>query len=585
MSRPSEINFNSRAELLDEHVAAEILGVLQVGQHAALVGSIHGILLQSIEQAATLVPKPAAALQIPPAPRYFLGYESALDQALLALKSGDSLEILGAPGIGKSAFLRHLAHHPEVTTSHPDGILHFASIEPIEDLIQSLGETFYQLYPESYLSLPEWRDALRDCQALVMVNAPQARTEDVMQLCQLLPHSTFVLASYEPRFVSAAAQVGWERPIQVIALERSPLKVCEQLAVDVLGRSLTPLERPQLEQFWQCFRGESARILQLATLLQQSETAWSDWQDWFIVHPHPDYQAATHRLVDQLMATLDTPQRWILGLLTALEGVSLSGMQIAAITGPQEPRLSLQQLTRLGLVQVVQQRYRVAEHMRPWLTRRFQSQPWMERGLTVLQDWVKSQPPEVIVPELTVLMVFLRWAVQAKRGESVLALARSLDPALILAKQWEQWGRVLQWALQGAWQLADTQAEAWAWHQLGTRALLLDDITTAYDALQQALKLRQSVLVPEQPIADRAVQALALTQHNLDRLIQGTLPISKKAEVIAEQDQQQSYGALLVISLVTFIGALVLGFVIKPWLVPTERLDAVPVNPVSSRFE
>jgi hypothetical protein len=577
MARASDVNYNAGIESLVDRLAPVILGSLNVGAYTALVGSAEGVLLQPIGQPTNLVAKPAAALQIPPAPRRFLGHEAALATAIAALKAGQSLEIVGRPGLGKSAFLRQLAHHPEVTTSHPDGILHLAQIEPIGDLIQSLGERFYHLYPESYLPPAEWQAALADCQALVLLNVPEARTEDLRQLAQLLPQSTFVFTSQTPRMAAA----GLPQPIAVITLESAPLTVSQQLVESVLDRSLTPAETGQLAQLWQCFRGESTALIQLAELQGEAATTWDNWQTWLAAHPKATAAVAQQRLIEQLMQGLDTPQRWILGLLTALDGGALTSQQIAAITGPQDPRSSLQRLVRLGLVQVVAQRYRMVEHLRPWLTRQFSSQPWMERGATVMQDWLVDQPPDMILAELPVLMAFLRWAVAEKRSPQVLAMARSLDSALILGKQWEQWGRVLQWALQAAWQLEDGRSEAWAWHQLGTRALLLDDITTAYDALQQALKLRQARVRTMPGMANDADRlAIALTETNQRQVIQSALPTQKKAEVKAESaDHSQSYVALLVISLVTFLVALAVGLAIKPLLTPSSpHPDSLSLN-------
>jgi hypothetical protein len=387
-----------------------------------------------------------------------------------------------------------------------------------------------------------------------------------------MPQSTFVLTSETPRWAS----LDLPQSIAVIHLAPLPLDAAQQLVESVLGRSLSAAETPQLAALWQCFRGESTRMIQLAELQRESATAWDSWQAWWLAHPKPSLAQANRRLVEGLVADLDTPQRWILGLLTALDGVSLSQSQIAAITGPQDPRSSLQRLVRLGLVQVVEQRYRVVDHLKPWLTRQFDSQPWMARGLPVIEAWLCAQSPEALLPELPVALAFLRWAVQEKRSQSVLAMARSLDAALILGKQWEQWGRVLQWALQAAWQLADDRAAAWAWHQLGTRALLLDDITTAYDALQQALKLRQAAGDPA---------AIALTRANRDQVIQSALPTPAQAVVRAESGRQsggqsgrqsQPYAALLVISIVTFMLALVAGLAIKSWVAPSPR--SVPLS-------
>ncbi len=568
MARASDVNYGTGIESLADQLAPTIVGALNVGAYTVLVGAAEGVLLQTIDQPTNLVPKPAATLQIPPAPRRFLGHEATLATALAALQVGQSLEIVGRPGLGKSAFLRQLAHHPDVTTSHPDGILHFAQIEPIGDLIQSLGERFYHLYPESYLTPAEWQAALADCQALVLLNVPQARTEDLRQLAQLLPQSTFIFSSQTPRLAAA----GLPQSIAVITLESVPLTVSQQLVESVLGRSLTATETGQLAELWQCFQGESTALIQLAELQGESETTWDDWQIWLAAQPPATASVAHQRLIDQLVQSLDTPQRWILGLLTALDGGALTSQQIAAITGPQDPRSSLQRLVRLGLVQVVAQRYRMVDHLRPWLTRQFSSQPWMERGATVMQDWLINQPPELVLAELPVLMAFLRWAVAEKRSPQVLAMARSLDPALILGKQWEQWGRVLQWALQAAWQLEDRRSEAWAWHQLGTRALLLDDITTAYDALQQALQLRQELVRTLPGMAtDRDRLAIVLTETNQRQVIQSALPTHKQAEIKAEAaDHAQNYVALLVISLVTFMVALVVGLAIKPLFSPVS---------------
>jgi RecA/RadA recombinase len=577
MSRASNISRDravTEPTAIAQRLVPDVRGSLNVGRYQVLVGAAAGVLLQPIVQTTNLVAKPSTTLQIPPAPRQFLGQEAALAQAIAALQAGRSLEIVGPPGSGKSAFLRQLAHHPAVTTSHPDGILQISQLDPIGDLVQSLGETFYHLYPESYLSLSEWQAALRDCQALLMVNAPSARLEDLQQLGAILPQSTLVVTATVPRLAAA----GLPQSIVTIGLTAVPLSESQQLVEAVLARSLTAVECGQLKQLWQCFRGESARMRQLAQLQRDTPTAWDHWSNWLAAHPQADEPVVQQHLVEQLMQGLDTPQRWILGLLTALAGVSLTIEQIAAMTGPQDPRSSLQQLIRLGLVQMLAQRYRAVDYLQPWLARQFVSQPWMERGATVMQDWCKGQSPEAIVAELPVVMAFTRWAAGAKHSQMVLDLARSLDPALILGKQWEQWGRVLQWALQAAGQLADTRSAAWAWHQLGTRALLLEDITTAYDALQQALKLRQA---SGTSAADQT--AIDLTQFNLTQVIQSALPTHKQAEVRAEATRSTPYGALLVIALVTFVVALLLGLAIKPLLEPSERSDTITLGAAALR--
>jgi hypothetical protein len=495
-----------------ENFAAEQLGSLQAGQYTVQVSANVGALVQAAVQPTNLVAKPSLVLQIPPAPTQAVGHVTAFEQAIVAIKAHQCLEMIGPAGVGKSAFIRQLAHHPAVTTSHSDGILYLTTISPIDDVIQMLGEQFYHLYPDSYLSRSEWQTALQDCQALVLINVPQPDAADLRQLCQLLPQSTLVWGSDRPCLTALMPE---DAPPDQVILDRPIVPIV--LSPD---RELEPMTRR-----------ESAMAEQLTEL--------------------------------------DTPQRWILALLTALDGTALSVSQIAAITGPQEPRPSLQRLMRLGLVQGVAQRYQVVPAWQPWLAKQFDSEPWMERGMTVLQGWVRQQSPGAIVAELPVLMRFLQWAAQLDRSQDVLTLARSIDPALTLSKQWQQWGQALQWALQAAWQLEDPSAEAWAWHQLGTRSLLLEDLTTAYDALQQALKLRQGIVQQQGDRATAADQlALQVTENNRRYLLQNTLPIAQKQELQAARSWQRMQMSVVILAFVTFCAALGLGLGLKQWVAP-----------------
>jgi hypothetical protein len=546
-------------EALENLLAPEILGCLNVGPLAVLAGSRYGLLLGAPTVSTTLVGQSLPILQVPPVPGRFLGRQDAVATAIAAIQVGRSLEISGVPGIGKSAFLRHLAHHPTVTTSHADGMLYLNRLEPFEDVLHELGETFYHLYPDSYLPVADWQKALQDVRALVIVNAPYCKVESIQTLRLLMPRSTFVVASHRMRLVNDGHDpeaLPWQQ------LELGALSWPEslQLVEQVQDQPIAPAMQPVVQQLWQIFGGEPVRLLQLAELARLSpQQAWTDWQTWLATMPTNDHQAALQCLVDQMVAVLTTPQRWILSLLVAMEGVSLNPEQIASITGPQEPHGSLQGLVRLGLVRPIAGRYGVPDHMRAWLLSKFDSQRWMLQGLEVMQVWSQQQTPETIVAELSVLMAFLRWAVLQKQSQAVLSLARSLDTALFLGKRWDEWGRVLQWALQAAWQESDVKAEAWAWHELGVRALLLEDVTTAYDSLQQSLRLRRG-------LDDRV--AIALTQRNLSYLMQGTVPSGPKAAIAAEQSRRRTYVSLAILSLITFSLSLVLGLAVKHWLGP-----------------
>ena len=69
---------------------------------------------------------------------------------------------------------------------------------------------------------------------------------------------------------------------------------------------------------------------------------------------------------------------------------------------------------------------------------------------------------------------------------------------------------MLEWALQAARALGNRAAEAWALHQLGTRALCLLDTATARAALTEALRLREA-------LGDEI--GAAVSRHNLQILL------------------------------------------------------------------
>jgi hypothetical protein len=554
---------------LENALSSAILGALNVGRYSVLVGSPEGILLSTIGQASSLVAQSMPVLQLPPAPQRFVGRQPELAVAIEAIRTHQSLEILGPLGIGKATFLRQLSHHADVTTSHLDGIIYFNQVKPLVELLQSIGESFYHIYPDSKMTAAEWQVSLAELQLLIILPDPQWPTSVVQALQSILVESTIVVASTTPRKADG---------LQSLSLPSLSHDHSIQLATAILGRSLSISETRGIAARWEQFQGQPCRLIQVFELLRQKEAARGgptpDHHDrpdalQLLIPPDESCHLATEHLMQLLITGLSTPQRWILGLLSSLAGTGLTAQQIASMTGPQEPQASLQGLVRLALVQQVAGRYSVPAHVQPWIAQQFDSQPWMDRGAMVLADWLLQQPPESILAELPVAIVFLRWAVQQKQWQLVLKFVRALDSALVLGKQWETWGRTLQWGLQAAKQLDDRTTEAWAWHQLGVRALCLEDITTAYDALHQALRLRQEL---------NDAQGTALTQKNLTYLMQGTIPPVVQIQPFDRADRRRTNITLAVISLITFLLTVAVAMSVGYWWSHNRGINSVEVK-------
>jgi hypothetical protein len=108
----------------------------------------------------------------------------------------------------------------------------------------------------------------------------------------------------------------------------------------------------------------------------------------------------------------------------------------------------------------------------------------------------------------------IAWAAQQGHETAALQLSRAISPHLTHFGLWDAWGSLLDRALKAARAVQDRHAEAWALHQLGTRAVLFNQ-TDAIVLLKQALELRRT-------IGDQV--GAAVTQHNLDVLIPPPVP-------------------------------------------------------------
>src|SRR5262249_17086037 len=145
---------------LDHHVAASrgdteppvnepslygaITGQVAVGRHVLQVGEVFGAVVRdaSRTERAHIRPRPTPVLVRPRSIRGPFGRRIEIEAALSALDAGLPVEVSGESGIGKTALLRHLAHHPRAA-SFVDGIVYVpARHQTSADIQQLLFEAF-----------------------------------------------------------------------------------------------------------------------------------------------------------------------------------------------------------------------------------------------------------------------------------------------------------------------------------------------------------------------------------------------------------------------------------------------------------
>jgi hypothetical protein len=116
---------------------------------------------------------------------------------------------------------------------------------------------------------------------------------------------------------------------------------------------------------------------------------------------------------------------------------------------------------------------------------------------------------------MDLLVQAIHKAEEKSRWHDVVRIGRGLESTLILSRRWQSWLDMLNLILKAARALGDRQVEAWALHQIGTRAACLGPDETARGFLTQALQIRQA-------LGDRA--GLAVTRNNLRVFFNVPLP-------------------------------------------------------------
>ena len=539
MSQPT---LSNQLETALQH---ETTGQLAVAGSTLSVGSVHGALLNDRADSRSVIElRQTPILQIPRAFAGLVGRQAEIESAIAALQAKQTVEIYGQAGMGKSVLLRYLAHSPQITTSHPDGIVDLGAVGSAIDRLQTLFDTFYLSRPEVKMSDRDLRQAFRERQALILLDDDVLTATDLQQLIAALPNSTFLIASRDRRFWGDGRSIrleGLSLPDSVTLIEQE----LGRFASPSTEASLTSPPKKTIASLWKLLQGNPQRLLQVAALAREDKLPL----EMVLSQVQPD--ELEQSLTRLILASLPKPQRWIMAVLVAMGGTGLLPEQIAVITGPPNPLPSLQALVQRHLLQIQGPHYRLASSLVEILQRGSNSTPWMEKVLAYLLPWAEIHPrsPNTLLAEKALMLHTLEWAVSQEHWAETLRLVRSLEGALALSKQWETWRRVLNWGLQAAWALEDSTSEAWGLHQLGTLAACQEEVTTAYDALTEAISLRSLL---DDPVGER------LSRHNLEHLRKITLPTSEgqRSQLVANP-----LAVYLTLGLIGFLVFLISGLV------------------------
>lgn len=480
------------------------VGAIYILNHDFAVGN--RVTLASPENQHLPQPRPLP-VRLPP--RRFpllLGRREEVTVAVNTLPYGQPIELYGSAGIGKTALLRYLAHHPEIAPAFSEEIIYHRLVhhQTVSDLLQVLFNAFYECPTPFKATDMQIRDALKNKKALILLDGATLTREEVDGLLNDLPNCTFLFASLERQLW------GEGRAVELVGL---PLDDAVALVAQELGHPLSPEERSDAEKLCIALEGHPLRILQAVAIAREEKLSLA------AIVQRVQSPAATGTWTREILLSLTEPQKLIVALFTALgANVALKAEHIAKITELPEVKPALEALLRRNLIQandeVVDKQYNLTSNLIKELQQeKWKSTPWMERTTSFFTKWVQQHcgTPKQLLQERDTILRVLEEAVGAGHWSIVLHLGRTVQGILALSGQWDAWDLVLKWMLLAARAMGDRAAEAFVLHQLGTRSLCLNEVANAQSYLTEALEIREV-------LNDQA--GIEVTRHNLNFLVE-----------------------------------------------------------------
>ncbi len=455
-----------------------ISGQIAVGRYLLQVGEPCGAVVHEASRAerAHIRPRPTPIVLRPKLIRGLLDRQTELALALSALDASLPIEVSGEPGIGKTAILRQLAYHSRAT-AFVDGIVYLTARNlSSDDLLQLIFEAFNESDEPCQPTAAEIRRGLQEKQALILLDDVHLKQDELERVLDIAPQSAFVVSTRE--------RCLWGE-VRSLPLKGLPVEDAVLLLEREIERPLDATERASAASLCAAIDGHPLRIVQAAAIIRERGILVGGWA----------LDITPESLVTELLASIDEKQRRVLLALTALGGVPLEVQHVSGIAEVTEIEASMMALVRQGLVVGSQSSRRLADGVADRLRRVEDLKPWVNRAITYFTAWAERhrRSPDVLLEESEALLRVQQCAADARRWGEVLLLGRLLEGALVLGARWGAWAITLERCLAAAKAIGDRSAEAWALHEIGTRALCVGESARARAVLGQAVKLRESL--------------------------------------------------------------------------------------------
>ena len=506
------------AHVREPSMRGAISGQVAVGRYVVHIGRPYGALICEGPRAQRTHTRPRSRpiLLGPRLIRGLFGRQAELAAVLSALDAGVPVEISGEPGIGKTAVLRYLAHHPRAA-SFVDGIVYLpARHQSSADLQQQIFEAFYDSDEICKPTETEIRRGLQEKRALILLDDVHLGLNELEQVLDIAPRSAFVLVTRERRLcgeVRSLTLTGLPSADAVLLLERE------------LERPLDITERSAALGLCAAMGGHPLRIRQAAAIFRERATSLDGWAS----------NIAPESLITEWLASIDEKQRRVLLALAALPGLPLHALHVAGIAELPDIEPSLMTLVRRGLVVSSQSRHQLADGVGDRLRRTEDLKPWLNRAITYYTAWVERyrRKPDNLLEESEALLRVQQYATDARRWGEALRLGQLLEGALVAGARWGAWALTLEHSLTAVCLGQTNLARSSLSQALNLREALRDD------AAAGASRRNLSFVLP--PVSDHPQKHTAQLDDVFDL---GSLPLRDGAQPTLLRERKKTAQAL-----------------------------------------
>lgn len=552
-------------------VSGNIDGSIVVGDNNFVVNTNYGTIIQ--QQAAPQVKARAFVAQPPRAPRGFINRTAELASLENWIATHEIILLHGPDGMGKSALLRQAANLA-AAKAMPHGVVMLENIDVDgqalgpDDIVQRLFDALFESNPPLKVNATSARSYLSNTHPLILMDEVGLTPALQRALPDLFPGGAILLAADAP--FGADAQ----------RLAIGPLPRAESLTLLASRAELTvdDANRTTLEKICELLGDVSLALVITGNVLRETQTSPEAALQTIEALALPERDPALlalSRAYGFAFGLLRPEEQQVLSVAALTPGVSMTPEWLSAALGNVDVSAFIERLKAMGLLFTNSPRLRLPPGFIIPARRAsvLDEQSVLPRLITFLREHQEN-----VQDELGNIFGAIAWAVKANRPADVIALGRAIDPTLTLSGLWDAWNLVLEDILNAARQRNDASVEAWALHQLGTRAIGAGTRQQALSLLRQALQIRQN-------LGDTT--GAAYTQHNLNLLLAAPSAndtMQSKKPVKPQQSSGPNWwmllGGLMVLGLLLLTGLIFIGWQIfnplpTPTLTPTLTVEII----------